>query len=103
MAARNLDLPEARCFIPTAAAIIHRPSCRVLKELGITQLVGRTGICYDNALSESVNGTLKNELVYRTAYAPANPQWMVLRGGSSFAIIGLVSTPRSGTGLRKRF
>jgi putative transposase len=31
--------------------------------------VGRTGICYDNALSESVNGTLKVELVHRTAYA----------------------------------
>ena len=40
----------------------------MLKELGIRQSVGRTGICYDNALSESVNRTLKNELVYRTAY-----------------------------------
>jgi Integrase core domain len=40
-----------------------------LSELGIRQSVGRTGICYDNALSESVNGTLKVELVHRTAYA----------------------------------
>jgi putative transposase len=40
----------------------------VLEELGIKRSAGRTGICYDNALSESVNGTLKNELVYRTAY-----------------------------------
>jgi transposase InsO family protein len=39
-----------------------------LKELGIRQSVGRTGICYDNALAESVNGTLKVELVYRTVY-----------------------------------
>ena len=38
------------------------------ENLGIKRSVGRTGICYDNALSESVNGTLKNELVYRTAY-----------------------------------
>jgi putative transposase len=39
-----------------------------LLELGIKQSVGRTGICYDNALSESVNGTLKVELVHRTVY-----------------------------------
>jgi transposase InsO family protein len=39
-----------------------------LKKLGISQSVGRTGICYDNALSESVNGTLKVELVHRTEY-----------------------------------
>jgi putative transposase len=39
-----------------------------LKELGIRQSVGRTGICFDNALAESVNGTLKVELVHRTAY-----------------------------------
>ena len=57
----------------------------VLQELGIRQSVGRTGICYDNALSESVNGTLKNELVYRTAYATRKAamddiaQWIELR------------------------
>ena len=30
--------------------------------------VGRTGICYDNAMAESFNAALKNELVYRTQY-----------------------------------
>lgn len=30
--------------------------------------VGRTGICWDNALAESFFGALKNELVYRTAF-----------------------------------
>jgi transposase InsO family protein len=39
-----------------------------LKRLGIRQSVGRTGICYDNALSESVNASLKVELVHRTVY-----------------------------------
>jgi putative transposase len=36
-----------------------------LKRLGIRQSVGRTGICYDNALSESVNASLKVEPVHR--------------------------------------
>jgi transposase InsO family protein len=69
MAARNIDL--------SADAIFHSDRgsnytsgdfATVLERLGIRQSVGRTGICYDNALAESVNGTLKVELVYRTAY-----------------------------------
>jgi transposase InsO family protein len=39
-----------------------------LKKLGIRQSVGRTGICYDNAMAESFFATLKNERVHRTAY-----------------------------------
>jgi putative transposase len=39
-----------------------------LTTLGIRQSVGRTGICYDNALAESFFATLKNERVHRTAY-----------------------------------
>lgn len=30
--------------------------------------MGRTGVCWDNALAESFFATLKNELVYRTVY-----------------------------------
>jgi len=30
--------------------------------------MGRTGICWDNAAAESFFATLKNELVYRTAF-----------------------------------
>ena len=30
--------------------------------------MGRTGICWDNALAESFFASLKNELVYRTAF-----------------------------------
>lgn len=39
-----------------------------LKKLGIRRSVGRTGICYDNALAESFFATLKNERVHRTVY-----------------------------------
>lgn len=35
---------------------------------GLSPSVGRTGVCWDNAMAESFHGALKNELVYRTAY-----------------------------------
>jgi transposase InsO family protein len=39
-----------------------------LADLGMRQSLGRTGICFDNALAESFNGVLKTERVYRTVY-----------------------------------
>ena len=39
-----------------------------LRELGIRPSVGRTGVCWDNAMAESFNGSIKNELIHRTAY-----------------------------------
>ena len=64
MAARNLDLPEGAVFHSDRGSnYTSAEFARVLKELGIKQSVGRTGICYDNALSESVNGTLKASTV----------------------------------------
>ena len=69
MAARNLDLPEGAVFHSDRGSNYTSSTfAGALKELGIRQSVGRTGICYDNALAESVNGTLKVELVHRTAY-----------------------------------
>jgi putative transposase len=69
MAARNVNLPEGAVFHSDRGSnYTSREFAVELKELGIRQSVGRTGICYDNALAESFNGTLKNELVYRTAY-----------------------------------
>lgn len=40
----------------------------VLKDLDIRRSMGRTGICYDNAMAESFFAALKNELVNRTVY-----------------------------------
>jgi transposase InsO family protein len=69
MAARNLDLPDGAIFHSDRGSnYTSGDFAKALQGLGIRQSVGRTGICYDNALAESLNGTLKNELVYRTAY-----------------------------------
>jgi putative transposase len=69
MAARNLELPEGAVFHSDRGSNYTSATfAEALRELGIRQSVGRTGICYDNALSESVNGTLKVELVHRTVY-----------------------------------
>lgn len=69
MAARNLELPEGAIFHSDRGSnYTSGDFAKALKKLGVRQSVGRTGICYDNALAESFNGTLKNELVYRTAY-----------------------------------
>jgi len=69
MAARNLDLPEDAIFHSDRGSnYTSGEFAEELARLGIRQSVGRTGICYDNALAESVNGTLKVELVYRTVY-----------------------------------
>jgi putative transposase len=86
MAARNLDLPEGAIFHSDRGSnYTSAEYAKVLKALGIKQSVGRTGICYDNAMAESFNGVLKNELVYRTGYmtrkAAMNDiaQWIELR------------------------
>jgi len=69
MAARNLDLPEGAIFHSDRGSnYTSGDFAKALKRLNMRQSVGRTGICYDNALAESFNGTLKNELVYRTVY-----------------------------------
>jgi putative transposase len=69
MAARNVNLPPGAIFHSDRGSnYTSAKFAGELKKLGISQSVGRTGICYDNALAESVNGTLKVELVYRTVY-----------------------------------
>lgn len=41
---------------------------RVCSELGLSQSVGRTGICFDNAMAESVWATLKTEFYNRRSW-----------------------------------
>ena len=42
---------------------------RVCQELSIAQSVGRTGVCFDNAMSESFWSTLKTEFYDRKKWA----------------------------------
>jgi putative transposase len=69
MAARNLDLPADAVFHSDRGSnYTSAEFAASLGRLGIRQSVGRTGICYDNALAESFNAALKVERVHRTAY-----------------------------------
>jgi putative transposase len=69
MAARNLDLPEGAVFHSDRGSnYTSAQFADALELLGIRQSVGRTGICFDNALAESFNSSLKVERVHRTVY-----------------------------------
>jgi putative transposase len=69
MAVRNISLPDGAIFHSDRGSdYTSAEFAGELAALGIRRSVGRTGICYDNALAESVNGTLKVELVHRTVY-----------------------------------
>jgi putative transposase len=69
MAARNLSLPLGAVFHSDRGSnYTSAEFAAVLEGLGIRQSVGRTGICFDNALAESFNAAVKVERVHRTAY-----------------------------------
>jgi transposase InsO family protein len=69
MAARNLTLPPGAVFHSDRGSnYTSEDYAKALEDLGILQSVGRTGICYDNSLSESTNGAVKVELVNREEY-----------------------------------
>jgi len=69
MAARNHSLADQAIFhTDRGSNYTSGQFAGTLKRLSIRHSVGRTGICYDNALAESFNAALKNELVHRTHY-----------------------------------
>jgi transposase InsO family protein len=69
MAERNRIL-EAGCIFHSDRGSEYTSSefAKKLTDLGLRQSLGRTGICFDNALAESFFGALKNERVHRTVY-----------------------------------
>lgn len=69
MAARNHDLtPGAIFHSDRGSNYTSAEFAATLRDLNIRQSVGRTGICYDNAMAESFFAALKNERVHRTQY-----------------------------------
>jgi putative transposase len=69
MAARNVDMPDGAIFHSDRGSnYTSAEFAAVLEQLGIRQSVGRTGSCFDNALAESFNASVKVERVHRTAY-----------------------------------
>ena len=69
MAARNTTIcPEAIFHSDRGSNYTSEEFARTLAAHNIRQSVGRTGICYDNAMAESFFAALKNERVHRTQY-----------------------------------
>lgn len=68
-AAANMALPEGAIFHSDRGSnYTSQEFAATLDRLGVRQSVGRTGICFDNALAESFFGVLKTERVHRTQY-----------------------------------
>jgi putative transposase len=69
MAARNYRLAENAIFhSDRGTQYMSEEFARYTTRRGIRRSVGRTGVCYDNALAESFNAALKVERVNRTVY-----------------------------------
>ncbi len=73
MAARNNRIaPEAIFHSDRGSNYTSEEFANTLATHNMQQSVGRTGICYDNAMAESFFAALKNELVHRTQYPTRN-------------------------------
>jgi transposase InsO family protein len=69
MAVRNHHIaPRAIFHSDRGSNYTSAQFAATLRKLNIRQSVGRTGICYDNAMAESFFAALKNERVHRTQY-----------------------------------
>ena len=69
MAARNYTLADGAIFhSDRGTQYASRSFAEAAAGLGVRRSVGRTGSCFDNALAESFNASLKVERVHRTVY-----------------------------------
>jgi putative transposase len=69
MAARNHRLAAGAIFHSDRGSnYMSTDFARALKRHCLRQSVGRTGVCWDNAMAESFFASLKNERVHRTVY-----------------------------------
>ena len=69
MAVRNHSIAENAVFHSDRGSnYTSQQFAGTLKKYDMRHSVGRTGICYDNAMAESFFAALKNERVHRTEY-----------------------------------
>lgn len=69
MAARNHKLADQAIFHSDRGSnYTSEQFAKTLKRHHLRQSVGRTGVCWDNAMAESFFAVLKNERVHRTQY-----------------------------------
>ena len=69
MAARNQTISSKAIFHSDRGSnYTSAEFAATLTDHDMRQSVGRTGICYDNAMAESFFAALKNERVHRTQY-----------------------------------
>ncbi|HEX5908314.1 MAG TPA: IS3 family transposase [Propionibacteriaceae bacterium] len=69
MAGRNYTLADDAIFhSDRGTQYMSSTFGEAAERLGVRRSVGRTGVCFDNALAESFNAALKVERVNRTAY-----------------------------------
>jgi transposase InsO family protein len=69
MAAGNIELQSGCVFHSDRGAQYTSAEYRTkLQALEVAPSVGRTGVCWDNALAESFFAALKNELIHRTVF-----------------------------------
>ena len=103
MAARNIELPADAIFHSDRGSnYTSAEFAAVLHRLGIRQSVGRTGICFDNALAESFNASLESSGSTAPFTRLGRKHGRTSHAISSSGIIGLASTQRSATGLRRK-
>lgn len=64
------DVPDGLVFHANRGTqFTNRQYWQVCRELSIAQSVGRTGVCFDNAMAESLWSTLKSEFYDRKKWA----------------------------------
>jgi transposase InsO family protein len=64
MVIRNRDLePGAKEHTDRGSQFMSADNAAVVRNAGMLQSVGRTGVCWDNAMAESLNGTWRKELL----------------------------------------
>jgi transposase InsO family protein len=81
MAAARIPLPDGALFhSDRGSQYTSIKFVDVLDEFKIRQSVGRTGICFDNAMAESFFGKLKTEMVHHRRFATrAEARWEIIR------------------------